>query len=423
MASNSVQVKVQFFANPRFDQFKHFCAHGSLEDLNRQIDSMTTEVSKAQIIADSRHANIKLEEEKVTLLLEEERKVKEAQQKAAEEAKIAAEEATRAAVTIQKRVRGNKLRSDLAARAEEEAARAEEESRRAEEEAARKVEEDAEKERQLRISDLSGQEAESSKSGSHVDQDVREVSTLTADEGVPRSHYAGTFKDNKFVKSRITHIDHFSEDEKAAILADIEETRRLKVEELVRRQKKHAAQRRKEQQRIAKRLGNAIDVKGSDEERKQKVKELKKWLKEKDEAGEKPQQRDLDIMDRLIADRRRTALAKSMAALPIPQRVLHRHVHHHVHCRDGASTADNGNMGMRQVSSAADFRSQPMQGQRLVNSASAGQMHGSGMNPSGFDFTAQAGAAWPAQYLQGVVVPPGSSSSLPSLGTRPASCA
>ena len=113
MASNSVQVKVQFFANPRFDQFKHFCAHGSLEDLNRQIDSMTTEVSKAQIIADSRHANIKLEEEKVTLLLEEERKVKEAQQKAAEDAKIAAEEATRAAVTIQKRVRGNQLRSNL----------------------------------------------------------------------------------------------------------------------------------------------------------------------------------------------------------------------------------------------------------------------------------------------------------------------
>lgn len=163
----------------------------------------------------------------------------------------------------------------------------------------------------------------------------------------------------------------------------------------------------------------------SDDERRQKVRELKKWLAKKEEE-EAERNKEMTPMDKLIkaaskspismdkleqdhmemrerrsciADQKRTAMAMNMAATQLPQRVLHRHVHHHVHYHDGASddeaVSQNHFMppiggGMGQSASAGNLRSTApatgMPWRPLVHSASAGGIP----DPRGFDRTVEA---------------------------------
>merc|ERR1712232_599354 len=53
----------------------------------------------------------------------------------------------------------------------------------------------------------------------------------------PRKHYAGTLKDGKFERTKAARIEDLSEEDRQAVLADVQERRRQKVEELVHRQK------------------------------------------------------------------------------------------------------------------------------------------------------------------------------------------
>merc|ERR1719272_2905449 len=119
MGANSCRVEVQFFAHPRFDEYKNFEKFGTFDDLTRRIESMNTEVSKAKSTADERDASLKGDAELEIERLEEEKRVE-------EENARKAEENARKALEAQ----------------EAEAIRAKEEARLAEEEAARKEKED-----------------------------------------------------------------------------------------------------------------------------------------------------------------------------------------------------------------------------------------------------------------------------------------
>jgi len=209
----------------------------------------------------------------------------------------------------------------------------------------------------------------------------------------PRKSYAGVMKDGIFIRTMKTRLEDLSEEEKAQVLQDMADERQRKVEELMRRQKKHAAKRRKEQARVSKKMGQSFqsgDV--SDEERKRKVRQLKSWLKKREEDEEK-QQGEMTTMDRLeqtnlgtgdrrahTAEQRRTVIAATMCDLHMCPRMLHRHVHHHVHYHDGASDEDAEGMpwtpegGMRQSASAGDIRSASttMAMRPLGHSSSAG---------------------------------------------------
>jgi len=266
--------------------------------------------------------------------------------------------------------------------------------------------------------------------------------TVGSQNAPERKSYAGTYSvddqgKTHFVKSFNTRIEDLSPEEQADIMRDIQETRKKKIEELIKRQKKHAAKRKKDQKKESKKLGKSGDASISDDERKQKVRELKKWLKKK-EMQEAEKNRELSPMEILeqkasksslnlegleqdhlemrerrndIAEGKRQFMASRMAQTVPPSRVLHRHVHHHVHYHDGAEDADGNQMGgMRQSASAASLpATAPAMGmpwRPLVHSASAGGV-GQG-DPHGFDRPAPANyGAYPAQNPQGVPVPPG----------------
>jgi len=257
-------------------------------------------------------------------------------------------------------------------------------------------------------------------------------------------------------------------------MADIQEDRRRKVEDLMRRQKRHAAKRRKEQVREAKRFGKTSSSgQFSDDERKMKVRQLKDWLKKREEK--EPQQQQMSPMDKLmqlaakapgdldkleqtnadfrnrranVQEKRREAIAQSMAALSGQKqdRVLHRHVHHHVHYHDGADSGEDidgtpftpPSGGLRHtasagfIPSAASTNSMPWR--PLVHSASAGPMPGyaptmPGSMPmqvdhlGGFDRSdshrPHSGGNWPGQAFKGSTAPPGQRvPSMPPLGAR-----
>lgn len=181
------------------------------------------------------------------------------------------------------------------------------------------------------------------------------------------SHYAGTWVNGQFVKSRVDSVDGLSEAHKQQLMADLERQRRDKVEELIRRQKKHTMKRQKAQRRESSRLQGdlGMDVFAEDAP-KAKAHELQRWLKKKEfEAMERQMQAEGEEDPRLaaalrleqeraatrerrlrVAEKRRdNALASAGKAPDVKsfstgmgrsERVIHRHVHHHMHHHDGA---------------------------------------------------------------------------------------
>jgi len=248
------------------------------------------------------------------------------------------------------------------------------------------------------------------------------------DPNAPRKHYAGIYKDGKFVKTNAMALHDLSEDERLDVLRDLEEQRRMRVEELVRRQKKHEQKRRKEERQQKKELRGTAQA-----EAERKGKELKALLKQKEEAHKKEIKMKMEnekVIEKhmgnnadqhgrrmQVADNRRAAHAQGMAMKgppppmmsPAPadlrtaqvqsQRILHRHVHHHMHYHSGQEgdvayqTAPNmgtvlpaladtsGSLpAIRKTHSEASFRApggpQQQQQQQMAHSASAGFIDG-----------------------------------------------
>lgn len=173
-----------------------------------------------------------------------------------------------------------------------------------------------------------------------------------------RKHYGGSFANGRFERTRADNLDQLTEAEKQAILADLDEQRRLKVEELVRRQQKHAAKKRREQGLEAL---SASDGFAAQEHTRQKVKELKRWLKKKEEAARAKRAREAGLMAEMhskelmkqsvekievlkagererrsrVAEQRQQKFEMAMSSGKQHQGVMHRHVHHHMHYHEG----------------------------------------------------------------------------------------
>eukprot|EP00928_Gymnodinium_smaydae_P054073 TRINITY_DN37914_c0_g1_i1.p1 TRINITY_DN37914_c0_g1~~TRINITY_DN37914_c0_g1_i1.p1 ORF type:complete len:1392 (+),score=310.31 TRINITY_DN37914_c0_g1_i1:200-4177(+) len=210
----------------------------------------------------------------------------------------------------------------------------------------------------------------------------------------PRKHYAGQWVNGKFERTKATSLEDLSPEEKQQVLNDIEEVRRQKVAELVRRQKKHAAKQKKDQRReVAKFHINEDATKhfAADFGQK-KAEEMKKWLKRKTEDGKAKSKKEAEAMQHLmdkkaaqkeaaerygsqlqadrerrlrLAEQRRDFIMQTMAmrgppaggyfpgqpqemmaptmamppmAMPQNPRMMHRHVHHHMHYHGGAES-------------------------------------------------------------------------------------
>jgi len=69
-----------------------------------------------------------------------------------------------------------------------------------------------------------------------------------------RTHYGGTFTNGRFYKNTITSLDQLSEQHKKEIMADLEDDRQRRVQELAQRQQKLAAREQRRQMKEAKRL-------------------------------------------------------------------------------------------------------------------------------------------------------------------------
>eukprot|EP00913_Durusdinium_trenchii_P002384 g2201.t1 len=128
-------------------------------------------------------------------------------------------------------------------------------------------------------------------------------------------NYAGTMKNGKFEKKKVDSIEALSKDERAAIMADIEEEKQKKMQALQEKQKQqakrtsatwgrhlHQVSMKKEQeakvqqaQRSKVEEAEALE----EERRKQKVQELKKWLKQKEDQDRAKKERDATLMQEL----------------------------------------------------------------------------------------------------------------------------
>lgn len=200
-------------------------------------------------------------------------------------------------------------------------------------------------------------------------------------------------KEGRFERTRAQEVEHLSDDEQKAILADIETAKAKKMEEIQEKQKHHKERKKKEEAAKAEKLALMKKAEEEEEEkRKKKVKELKKWLKRKEEETRMRKERDAEMLqivmqkeveksealkkveeDRLkererrlhIAEKQKAKLeaqlllsreaARSMknmelepieqppvdmegtqpVAAPPPGRVVHRHIHHHMHYHEG----------------------------------------------------------------------------------------
>lgn len=153
------------------------------------------------------------------------------------------------------------------------------------------------------------------------------------------------------------------------VASSIQEQRRQKVHELVRRQKQHVSDHQMQQVQESKVLGAIMAGSAEEEEqRRQKIKELKHWLKTKEQdisrtgdardqgdrgAGKghslhKLEQAHMEMRDRRarIGEKKRDMMPKSFSQ---PQGVTLRHVHHHVHYHDRTCGSEERLPGFAEV--------------------------------------------------------------------------
>lgn len=166
----------------------------------------------------------------------------------------------------------------------------------------------------------------------------------TAPRAQERRHYGGVFKNGRFEKTRAATLDQLTEEQRQAILADLEEQRQRKVEELVRRQRRHAARQRREQRLEAQQVlgqarGGQPRLRGGRGPGLEKSTPGKLSFEKLAPARSWTGERQLSSPEKW----REPASEVPPSLGPRPaQRVLHRHVHHHVHYHEGEGQGPNG---------------------------------------------------------------------------------
>jgi len=114
-------------------------------------------------------------------------------------------------------------------------------------------------------------------------------------------NYAGAMKNGKFEKKKVDSIEALSKDEKAAILADIEDEKQKKLQALQEKQKQQQKKKKQQEQKVQDAQRSQIEQAEAleEERRKQKVAELKKWLKQKEEQDRAKKERDAVLLQEL----------------------------------------------------------------------------------------------------------------------------
>mmetsp|Transcript_64678 Transcript_64678/g.145281 ORF Transcript_64678/g.145281 Transcript_64678/m.145281 type:complete len:666 (+) Transcript_64678:64-2061(+) len=219
------------------------------------------------------------------------------------------------------------------------------------------------------------------------------AATTPAPAPVSRKTYGGTMKDGRFERTKAQEVDHLTETEQKEILADMEAEKAKRMQEIQEKQKLHKERKKKEEAAKAEKQAQMKKAEDEEEERrKKKVKELKKWLKRKEDETRMRKERDAEMLqlvmekevqksealkkveeDRLKERERRLHHAekqkakleaqlllsreaargmKNMELEPLdqppvdlqsmepaapqpPGRVVHRHIHHHMHYHEG----------------------------------------------------------------------------------------
>lgn len=114
-------------------------------------------------------------------------------------------------------------------------------------------------------------------------------------------NYAGTMKNGKFEKKKVDSIEALSKDERAAIMADIEEEKQKKMQALQEKQKQQAKRKKEQEAKVQQAQRSKVEEAEAleEERRKQKVQELKKWLKQKEDQDRAKKERDATLMQEL----------------------------------------------------------------------------------------------------------------------------
>merc|ERR1712113_245924 len=97
---------------------------------------------------------------------------------------------------------------------------------------------------------------------------------------IKRKSYGGTVVGGKFTRSNADTIDDLTEADRQQVLADIEKKKKEQESVIAEKAKMHKSRKQKEDQSKKERFQAQLsEAEGKEEERRrQKVKELKKWL-------------------------------------------------------------------------------------------------------------------------------------------------
>jgi len=118
----------------------------------------------------------------------------------------------------------------------------------------------------------------------------------------PRKSYAGKMKNGKFERTKAESVEDMSKEARDAILADIEENRQKKMQAIKEKSKKHDKMKKQYEQAKHDHFRSQMDEAEALEEdrRKKKVKELKKWLKQKEAEDAAKKARDAAMMQEIV---------------------------------------------------------------------------------------------------------------------------
>jgi hypothetical protein len=213
---------------------------------------------------------------------------------------------------------------------------------------------------------------------------------------MPQS-YAGVRVGNQFVRAAVTSVDDLSAQQREAILNDMQRHKEQQVEVLEAKKQLHAKRKQEELAKAEKRRGEKSEFEASETERReQKVVDMKKWLRKKDDEARTKRAKDDEVFQTFmekerekseiarkaeeamqeqrerrlrIAERQRSKIEAQQAAAQAgktasqmtsvrsapslgsvdaqasqqgTQRIIHRHIHHHVHYHEGGDASDGG---------------------------------------------------------------------------------
>merc|ERR1712232_1317356 len=176
----------------------------------------------------------------------------------------------------------------------------------------------------------------------------------------PRKHYAGTYANGRFEKTKAATLNDLSEEERQAVLADLQADRERRAKELKRKKIEQSMKKQTDGKKAkAKRLGNVrsegqvgqfaeeFGAQNAQQDRLKKAQAMQRALakaKAQEELVDFFEQSQAAYRDRRlnIAEKRKGQLQQQLAmkggyqptvtqeAFP-NSGVLHRHIHHHMH--------------------------------------------------------------------------------------------